>query len=287
MLYPITFSIPEEKIINYIPSKTKLLSDLIPGKIETYIYNNEKDYYSEYRKSYFAITTKKAGWDCLRHYEILANGCIPYFPDLTECPENTLSLFPKKLILEGNLLYNKFKNDNQINISEYNELLVKLLHYVLNNLTTKKIASYVLSKCIKNVKKILYLSGNIDPDYLRCLTLHGFKELFGTNCHDYPKIQHIYKGNYNDLYGKGISYTNLLDHSLHDDKLNDTLLDDIRNKYYDLIIYGSYHRGMPYYELINTIYKPSEIVLLCGEDIHCCDYSFWSEKGHVIFVREL
>jgi hypothetical protein len=46
MLYPITFSIPEEKVINYIPSKTKLLSDLIPGKIETYIYNNEKDYFT-------------------------------------------------------------------------------------------------------------------------------------------------------------------------------------------------------------------------------------------------
>ena len=93
MLYPITFSIPEEKVINYIPQKTKILSDLIPGKIETYIYDNENDYYSEYRKSYFAISTKKSGWDCLRHYEILANGCIPYFYNIKECPKTPIFFF--------------------------------------------------------------------------------------------------------------------------------------------------------------------------------------------------
>jgi hypothetical protein len=43
MLNPITFSTPNEKIINYIPIKTKILSSLIPGKLRTYIYNNEED----------------------------------------------------------------------------------------------------------------------------------------------------------------------------------------------------------------------------------------------------
>ncbi len=55
-LFPITYSIPEEKIVNKIPYKTKMLSDLIPGKTDTYIYNNETDYYNEYKSSYFAIT---------------------------------------------------------------------------------------------------------------------------------------------------------------------------------------------------------------------------------------
>ena len=31
------------------------------------------------------------------------------------------------------------------------------------------------------------------PDYLRCLTLIGFKEKFKSNCHDYVKVEHIYK----------------------------------------------------------------------------------------------
>jgi hypothetical protein len=140
------------------------------------------------------------------------------------------------------------------------------------------------------LSKILYLSGNTSPDYLRCLTLHGFKILFGNNCHYFPKIPHIYKSNnikYKKIYGKGITYTNLLEQNLHNNDLDSTIYENIINKYYDIIIYGSYHRGMPYYELISKIYKPNEIILLCGEDIHCCNYDTLKKKGHHIFVREL
>lgn len=41
----------------------------------TYIFENEEEYYNDYKKSLFAITRKKGGWDCMRHYEILACGC--------------------------------------------------------------------------------------------------------------------------------------------------------------------------------------------------------------------
>jgi hypothetical protein len=52
-------------------------------------------------------------------------------------------------------------------------------------------------------------------------------------------------------------------------------------------IYGSYHRGMPYYDLITGIYNPNEIILLCGEDLHCCNYNNYLKNGHFVFVREL
>ena len=296
MLNPITFSISFDKIVKNIPQKTKLLSNLIPGKLETYIYNNETDYYEEYRKSYFATTTKKAGWDCMRHYEILANGCIPYFPNIESCPVNTMALLPKNLILEGNNLYNSIKHKNiddltEKEISECNILIAKLLDFTRCNLTTNTLATYILEKTnYSSVSRILYLSGNTDPDYLRCVTLQGFKELYGSNCHDYPKIQHIYKSNninYGALYGKGISYTNILDESLHDNNLDNNIINDIKSKYYDIVIYGSYHRGMPYYDLITQIYKKNEIILLCGEDCHKCNYRNWLNKGHYVFVREL
>jgi hypothetical protein len=295
MLHPITFSIPQEKIINEIPVKTKILSNLIPGDISTYIYHTEEDYYNEYRKSYFAITTKKGGWDCLRHYEILANGCLPYFINIEECPINTMALWPKTLLLETNTLYTtKFLNKDiqylsEEDITSYNVLLEKLLDYLKQNLTTCKIAQYILDKSeMKTESKILYLSLDIHPDYLRCLTLHGFKELFKTNCHDYPKIPHIYKTseiNYNNLYGKGFTYTNLLEPSLCDNDYK--IIENIHNNYYDLIIYGSYHRGMPYYDLICKKYKENKIILLCGEDIHPCDCFHFVKKGHNVFVREL
>lgn len=294
--FPITFSIPREKICDNKPIKTKIISNLIPGDNSTYIYNTEEEYYNEYQKSFFAITKKKEGWDCLRHYEILANGCIPYFIDIEKCPKDTMYLLPKNLLIESNLLYNKLKNSNINELSEedtnmYNILQKKLLEYTKQYLTTDKLALYILKKTnFENVTKILYLSGNIEPDYLRCLTLHGFKTIFGNNCHDYPKIPHIYKTNtinYSNLYGKGMSYTNLLEPHLHNDNLDDTIIQDIINKYYDIIIYGSYFRGMPFYDLIKKVYTPDRIILLYGEDNKHCDYNIFLEKGHYVFVREL
>jgi len=296
LLHPITFCIPESKIVKSIPFKKKFLSKIIPGCVNTYIYDTEEEYYNEYKESYFAVTLKKAGWDCMRHYEILANGCIPYFINIEECPKNTMALLPKDLLLQANILYNKLKNKTIMEleneeINEYNVLLTKLLDYTRNYLTTSKIANYILQKTnYQSVSRILYLSGDLNPDYLRCLLLHGFKELFGSNFHDYPKIPHMYKSNtihLSNLYGKGMSYANLLEDILHDNKLDDTIEQNIKNKYYDIIIYGSYHRGIPYYDLINKIYKPDEIILLCGEDLHCCNYNQYIQKGHYVFVREL
>lgn len=299
-IFPITFSIPKEKICTSpdLIKKTKILSDLIPGRLDTYIYNNETDYYNEYQKSLFALTTKKGGWDCLRHYEILANNCIPIFPNIENCPKNTMKLLSKTLIIEGNLLYEAFKNKyihelSEEDLNKYNNLANRLFNYTNNNLTTKQIAKYILNKT-NNDKcyNILYLSGDTNPDYLRCLTLHGFKELFGENCHDYPKIPHIYKSNninYTKLYGKGISYTNLLDETLHNSKIDNNILDYIKIKHFDLIIYGSHTRGMPFYDLVDSIYEPNKIILLNGEDnSYNIDYfTNWILKGHYVFVREL
>jgi hypothetical protein len=296
MLNGITFSIPEEKIVKDIPNKSKILSNLIPGNLSTYIYNDEEDYYSEYKKSLFAMTIQKGGWDCMRHYEILLNGCIPYFPNIENCPENTMKLFPKDLILEGNILFEKYRNYDINNlekddINECNILIKKLLEYTNQYLTTKNMAKYILEKTNNtNISNILYLSGNMNPDYLRSVTLHGFKELFGSKCHDYPKVSYIYKSenlDYKKLYGKGITYTNLLNDCLHDDTLDKTIENDIRNKKYDIIIYGSYHRGTPFYELVCNLYTPDKIILLCGEDIHNCDCLHYVNKGHCVFVREL
>ena len=298
MLHPITFSIPREKMVDSIPeNKTQILSKLIPGDTSTYIYHSEEDYYTEYRRSYFAITRRKAGWDCVRHYEILANGCIPVFINIEHCPVNTLALCPKGLFIQGNHLYDKFKNLSLTEPipddlkSEYDVLLGQLLEYTRAHLTTIAIGRYIIEKTgLGGVKKILFLSGYTGPDYLRCLTLHGLKELFGAECHDYPKIPHIYKTGdiwYAGLYGKGMTYTNLLEPELHNVESDDTVEADIRNRKYDMVVYGSYHRGMPFYDLVMQVYPANAVVLLCGEDDHTCNYEEWTGRGHTVFVREL
>lgn len=298
VLYPINFSIPNEKIIKHKPIKTQILSQIIPGKT-SYIFNKENEYYNEYQKSYFAITKKKAGWDCLRHYEIIANGCMPYFENIEKCPEKTMSLFNKELFIKANKLYNNHFKNNTINSihnnikTEYDNLMNEFLEN-LKTLSTQNICNYILTKLNKNVEKVLFLSGlqpgAIAPDYLRCLTLHGFKEKFGNNCVDYPKIPHLYKSNINkNLYGRGFTYSGLLDDSMYTNKSEKQLLEEIKNKYYDIIVYGSYTRGMPFYDYILKYYNPDDIILICGEDSKQTEnnYKHYIDKGHTLFIREL
>jgi hypothetical protein len=295
-LHPITFSIPNEKIIVDIPKKTRILSPLVPGLLHTYIYDDELSYYNQYKESMFAITTKKSGWDCCRHYEILACGTIPYFINIHDCPINTMALLPKNLIMEGNELYEKiskydFNEIPQDLIDEYYILLDELLKYTRRYLTTRSMASYILAESDNiDAKKILYLSNDLSPDYLRCLTLHGFKGKFGLNCTDYPKIPHMYKNEqiqYDKLYGKGITYSNLLDQNLHNRENENQIIENIKNKKYDVIIYGSLHRGILFYDLVMNYYEPKKVIFLCGEDIHSCCHNKFRFIGHHCFVREL
>ena len=63
-VYPIHFAIPKKKIISSINLNPKnILSPLIPGKMETYIYEKENKYYEMYQDSIFSLTYKKNGWD--------------------------------------------------------------------------------------------------------------------------------------------------------------------------------------------------------------------------------
>jgi hypothetical protein len=249
------------------------------------------------------MTTKKAGWDCMRHYEIMANGCIPYFPDLATCPIETMTTFPKDLILEGNRLYEKYKTLDFGHIqqhfrSEYEDLIRRILEYVRIHLTTESIARGIVVKTNPSVEKVLFLSGSLYPDYLRCLTLHGLKQVFGANCHDYPRVPHMYSDyvsvhNNRELYGNGFSYSRLLAPELHDYKKDETIEMDIQRGVYDMVIYGSLHRGLPMIELVLRCFPKEKVVFLCGEDIHQngvphkCPLREISRDGHSIFIREL
>jgi len=303
-IYPISFSIPSEKIVTNIPEKTKLLATIIPGKPETYIYgNSEIDYYMDYRRSIFGMTTKKAGWDCMRHYEIMANGCIPYFPDIMNCPIETMTTFPKDLIMEGNRLYEKYTHLDIGHIQqhfryEYEDLIRRILDYVRVHLTTESIARVIVEKTYPPVEKVLFLSGSLYPDYLRCLTLHGLKQVFGANCHDYPRVPHMYSDyismhNNRELYGNGFSYSRLLAPELHDYKKDETIEMDIQRGVYDMVIYGSLHRGLTMIDLVLRCFPKEKVVFLCGEDIHQngvphkCPLREISRDGHSIFIREL
>ena len=155
-------------------------------------------------------------------------------------------------------------------------------------------ASYVLKTSGNtHVKSVLFLSGDLWSDYLRDLLLHGFKELFGTECNDYPRVDLLYTdypdSKLSELHGKGMTNAQLLEPILHDSSKGATIEKDIENHVYDCVVYGSLHRGMPFWNKVVKSYKAKEIILLCGEDNHDCKYVnfFGDDKEHNLFIREL
>lgn len=284
--FPIQFSISEVKVVNAIPEKDRDFAFIIPENRDTYIYDNEADYYKGYQRSYFAVTQKKGGWDCMRHYEILANGCIPYFVDIDKCNPNNMCFLPKQLIqaamnLEGvsylNIDHTKFNKE------KYYVILEQLLEHTRKYLTTRSMAQYILDAIhYSGNGKILFLSSSVNVDYLQNSTLIGLKEMFGDKVVDFPKQGHIYKSYPEDtklLYGKGFTYSKLID----DIPLNrDNIEQRIKNKEFDLIVYGYIHYGFPFYELVCRTYKPENIIYICGEDIHRCKFTHLNN----LFLRE-
>jgi hypothetical protein len=284
--FPIQFGIPEDKIVKEIPVKDTDFAPLIPNKIETYIYHTESEYYNDYKRSFFAITCKKAGWDCMRHYEILANGCIPYFIGLDDCDLNNMYFLPRELIKEAmNLSGVKFLRIDHPNFdrAKYDEILKKMIEHTRKYLTTESIANYLLNKVHYSGKgKILYLSGQTGPDYMRETILIGLKQLYPENIIDYPKIDFLYKsytGDISCLYGKGMTYTKNLDDVPVD---RDNIDQRIAHREYELIIYGSIHRGLPYHDLVLQNYPPEKVVYVCGEDEHVCEFRHLPN----LFLRE-
>jgi hypothetical protein len=93
-LRPIAFSIPEQKIVAEPPPKTKQFNAHVVdaevaariGATSDYAFEHEDAYYADLRMSRFGVTTKRTGWDALRHYELAANGCVPCFKELERKP---------------------------------------------------------------------------------------------------------------------------------------------------------------------------------------------------------
>lgn len=146
-VFPISFSIPESKFMNINSNKIYFDSPMSPKNINSYIYENEIEYYKQYNESYFGYTTKKGGWDCMRHYEIIAAGCLPFFDNYEYCPKYILTNWPSSLQYDVNQFYfNVECNGDELNIYLYYKLLQDFYDYAKNNFKTTDIANYIISK---------------------------------------------------------------------------------------------------------------------------------------------
>jgi hypothetical protein len=166
---PIAFSIPKHIIVEKVLEKEYYLMPLVPGVESTYIYSDQNDYYSMYQKSLFGLTWKKAGWDCLRHYEILSQGCLPLFLDIHHLPTTMMKTYPRQQVanllevavnVDGFSKEMNFRYDDRMTVTNvdlstieyknpeeygYFEIANSLLEYTKQYLTTEYQAEYILN----------------------------------------------------------------------------------------------------------------------------------------------
>ena len=185
LMHPLTFGIPSKHVQDAVQPKGRVLSTVVPGDWSTYAYmpredqtpqqrsQLERDYYVDMQRSFFGLTWKKGGWDCLRHLELLASGCLPLFTDIAKAPRGVLSLYPKRVLqllldfpgiknLTGvpGLQGTQFSTDpsfdpkrrvvvieeEKINLPLYATAVNVLLEFTRNRLTTEAVAAHVLSR---------------------------------------------------------------------------------------------------------------------------------------------
>lgn len=146
-LLPIHFTVPKEKFVANLEDldKNNFFAPCNPTDKTTYIYEAEKEYYQQYQESFFGITIKKAGWDCLRHYEIIAQGCAPYFYEIRECPYLTMHKFPRYEVLKLMQIADEYLASEYLDLDGYLTNLEYLFNYAQKYLTTEALAKYIIN----------------------------------------------------------------------------------------------------------------------------------------------
>lgn len=160
-VHPIGFGIPEYQIRdvdfslkNQIYQKTapdsalfKEVNDLGGGRSH-HIFTDENDYYDDLSKSWIGLTCKKGGWDCLRHYEIIASGALLLFRDYDLKPKFCSPMFLPCLSYstkeELDIITKQLVNDNKPT-SLYLSLLDYQRQWLYSHGTTIARAKQILS----------------------------------------------------------------------------------------------------------------------------------------------
>ena len=267
-IIPLPYAIPDEYIVADVPAKVRIFSEVQPGNRSNYCYGpgEEDAYHAQYRNSRFAYTERKGGWDCLRHYEILAAGCIPVFKDLEVCPANTMVTFPKALVLEACAQLLPWAPEKE---ELYNLYVQRLLEHCRNHCSVSALARRFLEP-FPTAKRILMIRCHAGENYTRELLALGLRRQLGADFVDYPKIDVLYKGcDLSQKHGNGFTYGGKLEADV--DRTN--LEARIRAREFDLIIYGKVGRDeiegtlpMTFWSAVSESYDRSQIAFLYGGD---------------------
>jgi hypothetical protein len=276
-LYPISYSFPDELFVESVPQKTAIFASHMPINVSNsgYIYNNCNEYMKVYQQSIFGITSKKCGWDCYRHLEILSQGACMYMLDIEHIPKYTMTHYPLPIIQQFMEKYGHYSLEF-IQKHAYSSLygdLNSVLNASKKTLTSSKMLEYILEKSnFQSASNILYSVAQ--RDYTLYSLQYAGKKRFGLNFIDHSvgsenNVDFLYKDYSVDLvpklYGRGFNYTRLLESSLKSSYTDQEILEKVKAREFDCIIAS---KNNPLLSMYLQYYEPNEIIVICVND---CD----------------
>jgi glycosyltransferase involved in cell wall biosynthesis len=301
---PVGFVVHADDILSCVPEKVFDFAISDPQNYSSYIYGygDEPLYRRNMAHSYYSMTNKKAGWDCMRHYEIIASGSVPYFMDLENCPAHTLPFFPRPMLLRGrriadearsmydNLNRTRALNKNSFNDSAYGTLACCLNRFATKYLTSTFLAKYALDVTDNShVQTVLIMLSDVPQryfDYLAFAILHGMRVHLGVaNVAHFPSDPLLYEVDPHDepfrelkdrqIWGKGYSWGHRLVRERAEVEYQEhEVVRGISEHRWDMVIYVSVHRSMPLWNLVRQHYSRKEVIFIDGEDYALSDHAF-------------
>jgi hypothetical protein len=159
-VFPTGFGIPEYQIKKIdLSFKDQLYQKTAPddslfknitdvgGSRKHHKFTIEEDYYNDLSRSWFGLTCKKGGWDCMRHYEIMAAGTLLLFKEYDKkprlCSPINLPCYSYSSEKELKELMTSLVINNKPT-KEYIEMLEKQRQWLYDNATTLARAKNIL-----------------------------------------------------------------------------------------------------------------------------------------------
>jgi hypothetical protein len=288
-VWPLSFSYPHP-IAERAIGAAEFMCPIFPG--HRYAFTNEADYISNYGNFSFALTHKKAGWDCFRHLEIMYSGAVPYMPDASLIPEFTMVHYPKKFLAE---VAEGLRHSRVVISSDSHQ---KLASYFNDNLTSAAMARYVLRAAeIDDDAKVLFVDAAAVamPDYQSIFTLIGLKQTLGKRISVAFPLDYVYEdwaGDAAALYGRGFGYSRALARKLKNrNEISGEILDLSAASLatFDAVVVGSVTRNAALAAQLLARFPASKTIWIHGEDQgpSASEMATFRKKGVTVFVREL
>ena len=296
-VYPLNFSYPQPELMpERVKPRPYFLSSTIPG--EPFSFDSWDTYLQEYRSSFFALSTKKGGWDTFRHLEVLFCGAIPLLPRLRAANPFALAHFPKEALVS---VMETLEREGPAVPDDETRAFFR--DYASARLSSRAMAENVVDVSGLTGSRVLYLDHGLATrtDYLSAFTLIGLSQLQGMSVIPAYQPNYLYQdfaGDTRRLYGRGFGYTKVLAESsrskesldpgeAHTEAGNKDLVALAES--FESIVVGNYDGNRELVEtLINAGIPQQRFVCILGSDL-VPDRSLFramAKSKMTFFVRE-